>query len=59
MSININSKSSALTVSICNYTVFVFQVEENVAEEEMFSSQLLPDHCTRYCELPFSFDLLL
>ncbi|KAM7422019.1 hypothetical protein PAMA_010209 [Pampus argenteus] len=27
------------------------QVEENVAEEEMFSSQLLPDHRTCYCEL--------
>lgn len=27
-----------------------FQAEKNVAEEEMFRSQLLPDHRARHCE---------
>lgn len=41
---------SAIRITKRTKTVFVLQVEENVAEEEMFSSQLLPDHRTCYCE---------
>lgn len=41
---------SAIRITKRTKTVFVLQVEENVAEEEMFSSQLLPDHRACYCE---------
>lgn len=40
----------AIRITKRTKTVFVLQVEENVAEEEMFSSQLLPDHRACYCE---------